>query len=153
MRGIRFYIRKEYGKYLWEILKPIDFLKYTWYVDQDEILFFNKKEGKVFNNFFTRDIFTGEEFKKCITKDNYFICSVNIQAYPIDDPKDNILSYDDFKKSKCEILLLCVDSKYVELYSKNDIFIKRLFHMCMQNEYQNVEYITDENDDRAELRL
>lgn len=153
MRGTRFFIPNEYNKYLWEIFKFVDLLKYTWYISQEEILYFNEKEGKVCSDFFTSHTLTGSQFKECINKTNYYLYSVNIQAYPIGTEKEDIFTYDDFIKSKCEILLLCADAKYVDLYSKDEEYLKNIYDMCIRNKFENVEYITHENDERTGLRI
>jgi len=157
MRGIRFFVPKKYDKYLWRIFELLDCMEYTWYISQDEVLFFDETERKVRNDFFENWSLNGEDFIKKIVECNYFICSVNIQAYPVGALKDNISisisTYNDFIRSNCEIVLLCVDSKHVDLYSKNQVFTSEVFEMCNQNSFENVEYITDKNDERTRLSL
>lgn len=153
MRGIRFFIPKKYDKYLWRIFELLDCMEYTWFVDQDEVLFFDETESKVRNDFFENWSLRGEDFVKKIVECNYYIYSVNIQAYPVGALKDNISTYNDFIRSNCEIVLLCVDSKHVDIYSKNQAFTDKVFEMCKQNSLGNAEYITDENDERTRLSL
>lgn len=153
MRGVSFLIPNEYNNYLWKIFINLSLSNYTWYIEQEELLYFNEKEGKVCSNLFTSDILTGAEFEKCITKNDYYIHLANIQAYPKNTKKEDILTYEDFIKSKCEMILLCADSEYVDLYSKNKEFLKKVFEMSIQNGFKNIEYITDENDERTALRL
>ena len=153
MRGVTFRIPNEYNRYLWEIFKFIDFSKYTWYIHQHEIFYFNKEEGRICSNFFRSNILSGTEFKEYITKTDYYIYLANIQAYPKNSEKENIITYTDFIKSKCEIVLLCADSTYAHLYSKNKEYIKNVYELCVKNRFENVEYITDENDERTGLNL
>ena len=153
MRGIRFFIPKKYDKYLWRIFELLDCMEYTWYISQDEVFFYDETESKVSNDFFESRSLHSENFIKKIAECNYLIYLVNIQAYPVGALKDNILTYDDFIRSNCEMVLLCVDSKYVDLYSKNDEFTSKVFEMCIQNRFKKVEYITDENDERTRLSL
>lgn len=153
MRGISFHIPTKYSRYLWEIFKFINFTEYTWYIDQEEILYFNEKEEIADSDFFTSNILTGAEFKERISRNDYYVYLANIQAYPINAKKEDILTYDDFKKSECEIILLCADSKYVDLYSKSEEYIRNVYDMCIQNKFENAKYITDENDERTGLRL
>lgn len=153
MRGVSFRIPSEYNKYLWKIFECVDYSKYTWYISQDEILYFDEREGKASSNFFQKKVLTGKEFQECITKTDYYIYLVNIQAYPTNGEKIDIVTYDDFKKSKCEILFLCADSEYIDLYSKNDEYTKKVFDLCIRNEWKDVKYITDMNDERTGLSL
>lgn len=153
MRGVSFCIPSKYSKYLWDILKFIDFSKYSWFIEQEEILYFNEKKGKPDSDFFTNNILTGDEFKKRITDDDYYIYLANIKAYPVNEKVENIVVYDDFIKGCCEMLLLCADSKYIDLYCKSEEYIKTIYDMSIQNGFENVEYITDENDARTRLRL
>lgn len=153
MRGVRFCIPNEYAQFLWEILKFINFENYTWYSEQVEILYFNEMEGKACNDFFASDCLTGAEFKERITREDYYLSSVNIKAYPLNAKKESILTYDDFSKSQCEIIVLCTDSEYVDCYSKNEAFCEKVYTMCLQHGFQNVEYITEINDERTGLRV
>jgi hypothetical protein len=153
MRGVRFHLLNEYNQYLWEIFKFLDILKYTWYISQTEILYYNKKEGKVCSDFFPSDKLTGAEFKECIARNEYYVYLANIQAYPLNTEREEILTYDEFERSRCETILLCADSIYVDLYSKNKAFLKNVYDMGIQIGFKNVEYITNSNDERTGLRL
>lgn len=83
MRGISFLLDNGYNQYLWKIFQFCDLLNYTWYISQDEILYFDFEKQKVCSDFFTQKILTGREFKDQILKNQYYIYLANIQAYSI----------------------------------------------------------------------
>ena len=153
MRGISFLLDNGYNQYLWKIFQFCDLLNYTWYISQDEILYFDFENQKVCSDFFTQKILTGREFKDQILKNQYYIYLANIQAYPLGEKKDNIITYNDFEKSKCEIIFLCCDGRYVDLYSKDKQYLEKVFDMCKKSNLTFVEYITDKNDKRREMRI
>lgn len=153
MRGIRFLVNNEYSDYLSKILECTDIIKYTWYIDQDEILFFDDNKGAVSNDFFDKSVLTGKELNEYIKRKNYCVISANIKAYPSDELKNDIKTYDDFKRSKCEIILLFCDVIYVDFYCKNNEIIKKVYEVCKRNKFKDVEYITDENDCRTRLSV
>ena len=53
MRGISFLLDNGYNQYLWKIFQFCDLLNYTWYISQDEILYFDFEKQKVCSDFFT----------------------------------------------------------------------------------------------------
>lgn len=58
-------------------------------------------------------------------------------------------SYEDFLKSDCQFVLLLVDSSYVTIYSKSKSTTQSLYNQAVAAEYKNVEYITDDYDERT----
>lgn len=63
----------------------------------------------------------------------------------------DIFTYEDFLVSQCEIVLLIVDSSYVTIYAKDEHVIDCIHRKAVQNGYENIEYITDENNLRTTL--
>ena len=65
----------------------------------------------------------------------------------------DIATYDDFLNSQCEIALLIVDSTYVTIYIKDQHVTERLYRKAVHIGYENIAFITDENDLRTAVSL
>lgn len=152
MRGIRFTTPNKYDKFLYLIFKNVPFDQYAWHVDQTEIIYYDKIHNRVSEDFFNHKILSGSDFKEAILRDNYYVYLANIQAYPLNSSHDSILSYYDFLRSKCQILLLCADATYYDLYCKNQSLLNDIYMAC-KFVFKDTEYITAENDSRTILRL
>lgn len=153
MRGVRLKLPVEYNRYLSLLLAPIKFTSYDWYVSQDEIVFYDELTRKVCNDMLNKDEYPGDEFKKVIANKDYLIYLANIQAYPMGATKSEIRTYDDFVKSKCQLVFLCADSEFVDIYCKDKDVIKEIYNICISNDFNEVEFITDDNDVRTRLML
>lgn len=153
MRGISFLVNSEYNNYIGKILQCTDLAQYTWCIDEDEVLVFDENKGRVCEQFFSNLILTGREFEEIVTQKEYYVVQVNMKAYPPNAPRSDIQTYSDFVKSKCEVVLLISDAIYVELYCKNREYIENVRELCRQNDFKNVEYITDENDCRTRFSV
>lgn len=152
MRGIRFIAPNRYDKFLCYIFEKVPFEQYTWYVDQTEIIYYDKTIQKASENFFNSRIMSGHDFKLAISREDYYVYLANIQAYSVYSPYCTISTYEDFLKSNCEILLLCADTVDYNIYCKSPPILTQMHSIC-KCLFQNVEYITDENDSRTRLRL
>jgi len=51
------------------------------------------------------------------------------------------------------LALLVVDSSYTTIYCKNDELVEGLYSNARNQDYTNIEYITDENDFRTGLTV
>lgn len=149
-RGISFVIPNEYGRLLGKFLKPIDISAFSWRIGDGEAY-------KVVDDRLDEDLFLnhngaieGEELKHLIEVNKYYIIFVDLQAYP-KGKISSIKTYAEFIESKCELVLLVVDCSYVTLYCKDNEVIRVLYNHAKECEFENVEYITDENDSRTSL--
>ncbi|MPN58582.1 hypothetical protein SDC9_206289 [bioreactor metagenome] len=59
-----------------------------------------------------------------------------------------IYSYADFLQSPCQIILLCADVVFYEIYVKNKDVLKQIKLNAEKSNFEDIEYITDENDGR-----
>ncbi len=140
IRGLTFKIQNEYSNFLARILRNIDISKYYWSISEDEI--FNKLNNEfLFNN----DKYNGIEFEKIINGNIYYIIFANIKAYLIETEYEDILNYDDFIKSNCQMIILCYDSEFIEIYCKDLSEIEIIKENARQISIGEIEYITDEN--------
>ena len=54
-----------------------------------------------------------------------------------------IQNYDNYLNSDCELLLYIIDNIFVEIYSKNENYLKVIKHNALKNKYVNVQDIND----------
>lgn len=151
-RGIRFEIPNEYGDFLGIILKPIDIAAFSWQVGSEES--YTVTDGRVDEELFLEDkkVMTGIELKSLIQNNRYYLIFADLKAFPKGKLAE-IKTYEEFKKSECEIVLLVTDSCYVEVYCKDQHKIESLFKNAQEFGFEDISHITDENDGRTWLSL
>lgn len=145
IRGICFCVPNGCPKLFEKILEDIDVVKYNWenIENENQVFLFNKN-----NDFlFTKSFYTGHEFKKLISFNEYYSIFVHLQAYFTNEP-EKINNYYDFIISKCQIVILLTDSIFVEIYCKDFTIIQKLKQNAIKNLFKDIRYITDENDNR-----
>jgi len=145
IRGLSFKISNKYNNHLYKIFSSINVLDYDWDVSQDEI-YIGKDNVK---NLFSKQYLNGEEFQNAITSKEYYMVSANIKAYLNGKAKSDIIYYEDFLNSSCQLIMLCHDSIHVEFYCKDKNIIESLKLSCEKNLYQKIELITSQNDCRT----
>jgi len=152
-RGVSFEIPNEYGSFLGEILKPIDITTFNWYIGGEEAYFI--ENGTLGQPLFTGKIYgmDGVRLKGIIDKNEYYIIFANLKAYPKDKNVIDIRTYEEFLKSDCQLVLIVIDCSYVAIYCKDKEKIENLYHSAKLNEFENIQYITDENDFRTRLSV
>lgn len=150
MRGITFKIGNEYNNYLYQMFDNIDLSDFIWNICDDEILY-KEKNNEIDMSIFHNDIMNGKDFLICIKKEMYYIVYADIKAFKHKSQVTNILTYEDFLKSNCEIALFCTDTINVELYCKNKTLLEKIIENCKL--FHDFEIITIKNDDRSSFRL
>ncbi|CAG7658299.1 DUF2691 family protein [Paenibacillus allorhizosphaerae] len=153
VRGISFLIPNEYGKWLVNILKPIDFKKYNWSIGSGEEY---KYQDNDLIRLFPDDvsILRGAELFKIIdTAEPQYIIFADLKAFPIGTNSFDINTYEDFLASDCELILLIVDSVYTSIYCKDLKTLSQLYANVATLKVDSLTYITDENDFRNTLRV
>ncbi|HDR7244788.1 TPA: DUF2691 family protein, partial [Bacillus mobilis] len=76
----------------------------------------------------------------------------DLKAYPKGEVLEEIETYEEFKESKCELVLLVADCTYVTIYAKDQKAIELMYENA-RNQGFYVEYVTDENDGRTRLSV
>lgn len=143
MVGIDFKVPNKYGNYLHQILYDVDLLNYKWGIYTDDFIYY--EDGKMIDGIFNGNYLTGEEFRDCISKDEYYMIFADIKAYPIDSNPIKIEKFKDFLESDCEFIILCSDSSFTEFYCKDKDILNKVYNNCVNNCFENIEYITIEN--------
>lgn len=150
MRGLSFEIPNKYGQYLFDILNAFDFKQYVWKTGGEEAYYIeNDKLGTPL--FPKPHVYTGEAIYKRISKRDYYVIFADLKAFPDPLHVKEITTYEEFLNSRCEFVLLLVDCSYVTIYAKNPEVINAVYAKAIASEYENVAYITDENDSNTTL--
>lgn len=90
---------------------------------------------------------------KRLFKDNiYYVIFADLKAYPKGEEVVDIETYEEFKESKCELVLLVADYAYVTVYAKDQEAIELMYENAIDQGFY-VEYVTDENDGRTRLSV
>lgn len=134
MIGIRFEIPNEWNNYLSLIFKDVNDKTFNWLISDEEIYLAD------YSDLFKESIYKNDTFKEVITNDKYYLISGNILAFKSSNFKD-INTYEDFQNSDCEILVVVVDSYYVDVYVKNDKILEQIRNNVINSKFKNIEYI------------
>ncbi len=138
VKGLSFKILNEQGKYLFDILESISITKYNWQCIDAEV-YDNRYE-----NLFNKDTINGEELNRIISKQNYYIVNIQLEAYEKIEDRKEIKLYTDFIKSDCEIMLCIYDSEFCEIYFKNEELLNKEYKILEKKNFNPV-YITEKN--------
>ena len=149
MYGLSFEIPIPRGFPLRKILQYSIVKKYNWYVvdSQNDTWDYHME-----HLLFERTIYEGSAFYEKIQQE-HFVIFLKLQAYFYNDPIDEILSYDDFCKSKCQLLLLINDCTHAELYIKDKTVLADTYQHLLSNGFCNVCYIDESNDRRVKMSV
>ncbi|MGE6401171.1 MULTISPECIES: DUF2691 family protein [Bacillus cereus group] len=151
-RGIFVDIPNEYDNLLWKVLKPVNISSFDWWVGSEESYLVAR--GGLDEALFPEEpsVVEGIDLKNLFKDNVYYLIFADLKAYPKGEEVVGIETYEEFKESKCELVLLVVDCTYVTVYAKDQKVIKALYENA-QNLNFYVEYVTDENDGRTRLSV
>ncbi len=144
IRGVKFKIPQKCGKSLWQILSCIDIAKYDWHYIESQSEICGAKWG---TEFFDKEIYDGQSFSKQIQNEHYIVF-LKLQAYFKGESYCEIHSYSDFVKNDCQIVVLIDDCEFVDIYLKDNELCKKLYENALKNNFADIDYITDEKDER-----
>ena len=60
----------------------------------------------------------GLDLKKLVKDNIYYLIFADLKAYPKGEIVLDIETYEEFKESKCEIVVLVADGNYIQIYAK-----------------------------------
>ncbi|TBX60566.1 DUF2691 family protein [Bacillus mycoides] len=151
-RGIFVEIPNEYDNLLWKVLKPIDISSFDWWVGSEESYLVAR--GGVDEALFLEEpsIVEGSDLKRLFKDNIYYVIFADLKAYPKGEEAVDIETYEEFKESKCELVLLVADCTYVTVYAKDQEAIELMYENAIDQGLY-VEYVTDENDGRTRLSV
>ncbi|QIW80128.1 DUF2691 family protein [Bacillus tequilensis] len=147
-RGVSFQIPNEYGHFLWRILQPLEITHYKWQTSGESYFVVNGELGdeELFNDY---AIVEGTNLANRLKTNQYYTIFVELQAFPLGKTVIQVQTYEEFVDSDCALVLLIADSSYVSIYCKNKNDIEKLYFNALKNFFEDVQFITDENDVRT----
>ncbi|MET7020562.1 DUF2691 family protein [Bacillus mycoides] len=151
-RGITVDIPNENDNLLWKVLKPIDISPFDWWVGSEESYLVAR--GGLDEALFPEEpsIVEGSDLKRLFKDNIYYVIFADLKAYPKGEEVVDIETYEEFKESKCELVLLVADCTYVTVYAKDQEAIELMYENAIDQGFY-VEYVTDENDGRTRLSV
>ncbi|WP_458126492.1 DUF2691 family protein [Paenibacillus sp. Z3-2] len=152
-RGIHFKIPNTYGSFLGEILKPMDIVNFDWFIGEEESYFV--VEDTLGDSLFPDMVIgmSGEELQKIIDNYKYYLIFANLKAYPKGTKITDVITYEEYMVSDCQMILLVIDSIYVTIYCKDLEKVEELYNHINRKGFESLEYLTDENDTRTKLSV
>ncbi|WP_456363677.1 DUF2691 family protein [Priestia aryabhattai] len=147
-RGITYEIPNEYGNFISDILEPLSSLKLFWSVGEQEI--YKVEDNKLKNEpLFLNNVTIGSKtFWKSLKDSKYYVVFSDLKAYSTEKIVP-IKTYADSQESNCQLVLLIADCTIVTVYCKEPQLLENLYKKATTMDYKNIEYITDENDERT----
>ncbi|PFU37900.1 hypothetical protein COK86_26760 [Bacillus cereus] len=151
-RGITVDIPNEYDNLLWKVLMPIDISLFDWWVGSEESYLVAR--GGLDEALFPEEpsIVEGADLKRLFKDNIYYVIFADLKAYPKGEEVVDIETYEEFKESKCDLILLVADCTYVTVYAKDQEAIELMYENAIDQGFY-VEYVTDENDGRTRLSV
>ncbi|MBD2864033.1 DUF2691 family protein [Paenibacillus oceani] len=152
-RGIQLEIPNEWGSHLGEVLEPFNISHFDWYIGGEEA--YQYTEGDDFKPLFQGEIYgmKGQDLSEILKSTRYYIIFANFKAYPRGESIEDVLTYEEFLKSQCQLVLIVIDSSYLTVYCKDNKMLDDLYLNAIRKGFEKVEYITDENDFRTRLSV
>lgn len=78
---------------------------------------------------------------------------LKLLAYNKNDAIKDIHTYDEFKNSSCRLLVLLYDCSFVEVYSKSEDHINKIFNTAVNMKCKNIIFISDEKFFRTKMNV
>jgi hypothetical protein len=151
IRGVKLYLPNEYGKFISEVLEPIDCNSYTWNLGWNEI--YGIKDDKFTSeDLFKESIIDGKEFSDLINNNTYYTIFLEAMAFPRNKTITKINSYEDFLDSECAVVVLVADTVYADIYCKDQSLSVEISENAKEKGYENIRFI-DENDSRTGFHI
>lgn len=156
LRGVNFICHHEFpNPIMWTIFSNIDVEKYTWNVLMYDVLWISEGrqgcnyveevESSAYDNPLVLD---GCDMKNVIfDEESSHPFFVSINAFPNKDDIVDITTWDDFKKSKCDVCFVYWDQWMGTIYAKDQELLKRIYESILScnNPIKKVYYETDVN--------
>lgn len=148
--GISVELPNSSGRYLEKLFEKIDIDKYVWAVSDDEVLYIEDNMQK--KSLFSSNVVHGADVKRRVSIDEYYLVFLDIKGFNNIDDIIEIETYDEFVKSKCEIVMLCSDSSYVDIYCKNTNDLLSIVSNCNKHNFA-YEAIDENNNLRTKMSV
>lgn len=138
MIGWSFRIPNKYGHVLSQIFHGIPIEKFTWRIDEDDIFTTLDKEVCCL---FSSPTLNGIEFKEKISLPSYYTFFAKLQAYPNTKNIQELITFEDYMNSSCELIVLITDGEFTEVYAKNQSYLEKIKENIIKYKFENKEPI------------
>ena len=135
MYGLNVKLQNNYGKYISELLANVDIERFIWQIEADDVIV-KENQNNLHGLFDVKNI-SGKTFYNAITLNEYYLIFTDYKAFFHKDDIVEIKNGMDFYNSKCELVFLCTDSVYAEIYCKS----KDIFSTILKN-CKNADIVT-----------
>lgn len=143
MFGLEFQVKNEKNNFLYKILRNVNVLTYEWEIITDDTI--DYENLNIDQGLFCSNVVDGESFFKSIIKEKYYMIFVDVKAFPKNSTHEKIVTVKEFLESDCQMILLCVDSEFIEFYCKEKLIYDTVYHNCIEFSFENIEDISMEN--------
>jgi hypothetical protein len=152
-RGISFEIPNEYGSFLGEVLKPFEITAFNWRIGGEESYLVD--DDKLGELLFPEEIngMDGVILKEILENTKYYVIFADLKAYPKGENVADSKTFEEFLNSDCQLVLLVVDCVYITIYCKDKEKLESLYYNANIKGFDNIQYITDQNDTRTRLSV
>lgn len=142
MIGVRFEydVSKIGNRFLHTILNKVDVSKYVWNVNFDDIYLVPCKGN---DYLFHSKILEGTVFFESISLAQYVVIQCNLQAFPTMDSVTDLNTYLDYQKSKCQLVVVVTDNRYVGILSKDERTIQQIHKNAIENRFCKISFINE----------
>ncbi|TRZ39547.1 DUF2691 family protein [Niallia circulans] len=147
-RGIIFEIPNAHGKFLGDILKPLDIASFNWKIEGESYIVEN---GELADTLFPEEVMNGSTLAKRIQDNVYYCICADLKAFLKDQVVHDIETYEQFIESNCLFVLLVVDCTYATIYCKDLDKLECLYEHAKTQGFTSLDYVSDETDERTSL--
>ncbi|MDO4563619.1 MAG: DUF2691 family protein [Clostridia bacterium] len=150
MIGLSFILPNMPSDYLYKVFSGVKMSHYKWNIVEDEVLYSDMNGAE--DSLFKSDVVDATQFSLCVSRKDYYLVFLDMKAFPLNCEIKDIQTYDEYLNSSCEIVFLCADSCFVDIYSKNKTVLQKIYDNCVSNDFE-VNIITKENDTRTKMSV
>ena len=150
VRGVSFEVADPSINLLHKILDCIEPENYCWHNIQSQNETWTNLSLE--EDFLDKDYYSGTDFSNLIIKE-HFIIFLKLQAYDRNSDYyfSEVQTYEEFRTSDCQLLLLVNDCRFVEIYANNINLTQKLYKNALLNNWDKICYITEQNDLRLRM--
>ncbi len=141
VRGVSFRVPDEVGSLLYDAVQMINFNKYFWRVDSEEV--YTENQQGIAVPLFNNRVYNGIEFVRKIKLNKYYAMFAEIKAFPQGSRIVEIANFDEFINSDCDLVLLVSAGTFFEVYCKDDILSKMIFKNAAEHKFSEISYIDE----------
>lgn len=141
IRGLYIKTKSSFSSKLLSVLNCVNIDDYNWHIIDKDTLSVNDLD--------INGILSGFELKHYIKNSEYSIYNFNVRAFPIGFRITEPMTYKEYIDSNCYLALFFYDCEFLEFYCKDINSINNVYDEYKNDEeVEEIEFITDDNDQR-----